>query len=313
MKSIVEMKIIVLCLVLGLAISSCKENIEPEMAQVHEKKENYDSNPTKETAAGYIAAVTLYSAQNPQTSETKKLLKEARKVAEEQKQSVVSAGLLNELIKQFPSDSDANQNIAELITSMEEIGKKSASQALKFFYTQKYPNDEKSKTYLASMGEMPANSADFLQAKGESIFENVDAMGLNRNAAFEYVDATEAYVMVNPTSDDAPANLFKAAEIAKTVGTFKKALSLYDWVINTYPESEQAPMALFLKAFVLEDNMKNIEAARSAYEQFLVSYPDHSFADDAEFSLNNLGKTNEEIQAELEKLQQQNQANNNGE
>ena len=118
MKSIVEIKVFILCLVLGLAISSCKENIEPEMAQVHEKKENYDSNPTKETAAGYIAAVTLYSAQNPQTSETKKLLKKARIVAEEQKQSVVSAGLLNELIKQCPSDSDAIGNISEQITSM---------------------------------------------------------------------------------------------------------------------------------------------------------------------------------------------------
>ena len=61
-----------------------------------------------------------------------------------------------------------------------------------------------------------------------------------------------------------------------------------------------------LKAFILEDNMKNIEAARTEYEKFIENHPDHHFVDDAKFSLNNLGKTNEEIQAELERLQQQN-------
>lgn len=306
MKSIVQIKIAIFCLVLGVTFASCKQEVSPEMAQVQEQQNLYDANPSKESAAAYIAAVTLYSAQKPHTEETKKLLQEARKTADEQNQQVVSAGLLNELIKQFPDAAETNKNIVELISMMEQIGKNSAGQALKYFYTQRYPSGEKAAEYKASLGQMPATSKDFLQAKGEAIFENVNAMGLNRNAAIEYVDATEAYVMVNPAAEDAPENLFKAAEIAKTVGTFKKALSLYDWVVNSYPNSEQAPMALFLKAFVLEDNMKNIDAARSAYEQFIAAYPDHSFADDAQFSLNNLGKSNEEIQAELEKLQQQN-------
>ena len=65
---------------------------------------------------------------------------------------------------------------------------------------------------------------------------------------------------------------------------------------------------MFLKAFILEDNLKNIDAAEQAYQSFIDKYPNHHFADDAQFSLNNLGKTDAEIQQELERLQKENAA-----
>lgn len=287
-------------------IFSCKPEISADMKKVEDLKEEYKQNPNKETAAAYVAAVTLYNSTHPKTDESKAYLEDAKKIATDQKQAIVSAGITNELIKSFPNDPKTKEYLTSLATELESIGKKQAAFALKYFYMSKYPNDPASKEYKKELGELPSDPTTYLKTKAQSIFEDVDNVGLNRKAAFEYVDASEAYVLVNPKDQESPEYLFKAAEIAKTIGTFKKSLSLYDWIIANYPGDDKAPTAMFLKAFILEDNVNNIEAARIAYEEFIEKYPDHHFVDDAQFSLKNLGKSSEEIQAELEKLQQQN-------
>lgn len=293
-------------LFLTCLIFSCKTTVDPDLIKVEEQEKLYKANPSKETSAGYIAAVTLYNSQHLKTETSKKLLIAAQKVATEQGQIVVSAGIINELIKQYPEDSKTKSRITELVTAMENAGKKEASQALQFFYSKKYPTEETSKNYVSNLGEQPNTTEEYIKMKAERIFMDPSDMGLNKNNSFEYVDAAEAFVMVNPTDTIAPSLLFNSAEIAKTLGTFKKSLSLYDWVINNYPNSKYAPTSQFLKAFILEDNLKNLDAARENYEKFIANYPDHHFADDAAFSLKNLGKSNQEIQEELEMLQQQN-------
>lgn len=286
-------------------LTSCAEDISPDLQKVRDQENAYNKTPSKETAASYVAAVSLYSSRNSKTNETKSLLLNAKAIAEKEKQDIVAAGLNNELIKQFPNDPETKGRLVELAKSMDKIGKKNAGTSLKYFVSKKYPELAAKEGIIIPEG-MPEDPTKYLDIKAEQIFENAEAGKLNRNKSFEYVDACEAYVMVNPDSPKATKYLFNSAEISKTIGTFKKSLSLYDWIINNYPNDEKAPTSQFLKAFILEDNLKNIDMARENYERFLENYPDHHFADDAQFSLNNLGKTNEEIQAELEKLQKQN-------
>ena len=287
-------------------IFSCQQDVPADLAKVQEQEAKYEKSPNKENAAGYVAAVTLYSAKNPKKQKTEELLEKASIYAEAQGQTVVQAGITNELIKQFPGSSKTDERLLSLIQTMDKIGKKDASKTLKYFYAKSNPNAEKSSSFQSEIEGLPEDPTVYLKKKAESIFENADAGGLNRRASIEYVDASEAFVLVNPNDKESPNLLFNAAEIAKTVGTYNKALSLYDWIINNYPTDKQAPTSQFLKAFILEDNLKNIDAARENYELFIENYPDHHFADDAKFSLDNLGKTNEEIQKELEALQAKN-------
>ena len=88
---------------------------------------------------------------------------------------------------------------------------------------------------------------------GEKIFENADETGVNKANSQYYVDACEAYALANPNSVASPEFLYKAAEIARTLRTFPKALSLYDSINNKYPQYERAPTVLFLKGFLLEN------------------------------------------------------------
>jgi len=65
--------------------------------------------------------------------------------------------------------------------------------------------------------------------------------------------------------------------------------------LTQFPNSKEAPQALFMKGFTLDDGLGNKQAAKPVYEEFLKKYPKNDFADDTKFLLENINKTDEEI------------------
>jgi len=143
---------------------------------------------------------------------------------------------------------------------------------------------------------------------GEKLFIDPDNTGINRAAAMNYVDACEAYALAYPKSPKAAESLFKSAEVAKSLRTFPKSLSLYDWILEKYPNYEKAPTALFLKGFIIENNIGDDKKAREIYDQFLAEYPSNDLADDVEFLIENLGKSDEEILQMIEEKRKDKEA-----
>lgn len=127
--------------------------------------------------------------------------------------------------------------------------------------------------------------------------------GIDRLKAFYLTNNYIAYSYLFEDDNHTPGYLFKAADISMNLFESGKSIDLYNRILNEYPDFEKAPQCLFLKAFVYENNMNDIEKARKYYEEFLEKYPDDDFADDAEMSLKNLGKTPEELIKEFEKNQ----------
>ena len=84
-------------------------------------------------------------------------------------------------------------------------------------------------------------------------------------------------------------------------------MAFFDRVYTDYKGYEKAPDALFLKAFVLEDQVKDLAAAEKAYKEFIKYNPDHPLVGSAEFSLANLGTPTEEL---LKKFEEANAAAN---
>ena len=89
--------------------------------------------------------------------------------------------------------------------------------------------------------------------------------------------------------------LHQAGETARSIRNYGKAIEIYDLIYNVFPDYEKAPQALFLKAFTLDNDLKQTEEAKALYEAFLEKHPDNEFADDTQFLLDNLGKDDEEI------------------
>jgi len=103
-----------------------------------------------------------------------------------------------------------------------------------------------------------------------------------------------------PQDQRSPEYLFKAADVSINVFHSQQTILLFNRVLNEYPEDKRAPQALFLKAFTFDNYLHEYDSAKIYYEEFLVKYPQHSFANDAKISIKNLGKSPEEIVREFD-------------
>ena len=84
-----------------------------------------------------------------------------------------------------------------------------------------------------------------------------------------------------------------------------KAIAIFDEIRSAYPSYEKAPLCLFFTGYVQENVLGDIDQARDTYTLFIETYPDHDFADDAQASIDNLGKTPEQMIQQFETDQQQ--------
>jgi len=108
------------------------------------------------------------------------------------------------------------------------------------------------------------------------------------------------FAKTHPQDQLSPEFLYKASDIYMNLNYPKQALALYDNILTKYPSYKNNPTIMFLKGFVYDDQLKDYDNARVCYENFLEKYPESEFADDAIISLNNLGKSPEEMIKEFE-------------
>ena len=133
----------------------------------------------------------------------------------------------------------------------------------------------------------------------DSLFADETKM-IDRKLAKELIDKYVEFADAYPKDPDTPHTLFKAGDLAMNMNMPRKAIELFDRVMNNHPEYEKTPQCLFLKGYIYENDLKDLETAKQIYEDFLVKYPDDEFADDAEISIKNLGKSPEELIREFE-------------
>jgi len=144
---------------------------------------------------------------------------------------------------------------------------------------------------------------DLLKIKDfeKSVLGNV-AAPLNMENAEKLVILYTDFAKKYPNDTNSVNFLFKAANISMILQP-KRSVELFDQIIKDYPAYNKMAHCMFLKAFVYDDKLKNINKAREAYEEFIKKYPTNEFTDDAKACLDNLGKTTEQLIQEFEAKQ----------
>jgi TolA-binding protein len=203
-------------------------------------------------------------------------------------------GFFQTLLREYYDENESKNDIEDLISVFEKMNKPGTTNNLKQIYVEAHPSSPLAAEYKKVLPEDAPAMSEVILNIGKQMFDD-SLKTLVRPKAAQYVDACEALALINPSHPEAPELLYKAAETAKAMGSYPKALTLYDWIIKRYPKYENAPMALFLKGFIFENDLKETEQARKIYESFLETYPDHAFADQTKFLLKHLGKSAEEI------------------
>lgn len=76
-------------------------------------------------------------------------------------------------------------------------------------------------------------------------------------------------------------DLFAQAQEHEGKQEYNQAIKNYDLIIEKYPDSELRYKALFMKGFILFDNLKDNKKAAETFDVLLSEYPDCDLADDA--------------------------------
>jgi TolA-binding protein len=153
------------------------------------------------------------------------------------------------------------------------------------------------------------NSYDKIKSLEKELMSMVPAP-VDTVKARDLMNAYMDYAKKYPDDSNAVIFLFKAANISMNINKAKLAIDLFDQIIIDYPKFIKMPDCMFLKAFVYDDKLKDYGKAKKAYESFLIKYPTHEFAESAKASIENLGKTPEQLIHEFEAKQRQDSAVN---
>lgn len=251
-----------------------------------------DTPTTVKDTAADLASIEEGVKSAASRSEKVSLLKKGFDVAKSGGQAEKAISFAAALVKENESPKEMLSYIAE---KMNSGGSKPAAQLMIQGLVDNYGSDE-SIAGAKRLLESPILDKDaYIQKIAESVFENPDKYGINFANARKYVDVCEAHGLAYPNDARSPEYLYKASEIAVAIRTYPKALNLYDWLIDFYPDYEKTPNALFAKGYLLDEQLDKRERAKAAFSSFLVSYPDHELADDAKFLLENIGKSGDEI------------------
>jgi len=143
----------------------------------------------------------------------------------------------------------------------------------------------------------------FCGTKNEKeLFDDATSL-INEQKFDEAVVIFEQIVNDNKDSKLAPKALFECAKIyqgqvIKNLSpkeSLIKSVEIYKKVFEDYSKSEDAENSLFMAAFILANDLNDLEGAKLNYELYLKHYPDGKLSRDAKIELQNLGKAPEEI------------------
>lgn len=135
----------------------------------------------------------------------------------------------------------------------------------------------------------------------KSLYE--DTLSMDREKAKNLMEAYAMYADKHPDQENSAEYMFKAGELAMGLNHSLEAIKYFSITYGRYVNFDKRPYALFLKAFVLENQVKDFEQAKNTYLTFIEEYPDHPMRDDAEYSIKNMGKSPEELIREFEEKQ----------
>ena len=128
------------------------------------------------------------------------------------------------------------------------------------------------------------------QLYGDSLVTEIDQT-LAANMIQAYVNFSQRF----KEDSLAPEFFYKAAEISMNLNQGNQAILYFETIKLKYPNFNKIPECLFLQAFINEDQLNNQERSTELYNEFMKKYPNHDLFDDAQISIQNMGKSLEEI------------------
>ncbi|MCB0642604.1 MAG: tetratricopeptide repeat protein [Phaeodactylibacter sp.] len=277
-------------------VACSNENQQAEMSAIQEMEAALETNQDQDNVNKLIAEYEAYVENHPEdTEQNAEYMYRAGLLQYRSNRFNASLEYAKDVLKKY-YDTDAAPKAALLMATIykdklqNEVGANAVMQA----FVHAFPDNEQTPILRDSFLTNALELEKQIDTLKYEIF-NEKTGKIEYRQAQDYIGVCEVYGLILPDAPLAPEYLHEAGKIAGYIQSHKKAMELYEWVYTKYPKSEKAPLALFMMGFTLQNELNDPDAAKPLYEEFLKKYPDHDFADDTQFLLSNMGKSDEEI------------------
>jgi TolA-binding protein len=279
-----------------LTLFACNNEQSQVQAEIEAAEKLIDEDPTTENAEALIKKYEDYISKNPEDAATNaRYLYRSAALYYRMNRFNGATSALFKLINNYNESETTPMAVMFLgDIQLEKLNNQEIAYSTYQSLIEAFPDSEETKKAIE---KLPEGINDFdarLAYMGENIYND----SLNRieyRVANAFISSSEIHAVLMPEAEDSPDKLYKAAEVARSVRAFDKALGLYEIIHERYPDHEKSAQALFMQAFTLDSDMKQIDRAREKYEAFIAQYPEDDFVDDAQVLLENLGKDDEAI------------------
>ncbi len=154
---------------------------------------------------------------------------------------------------------------------------------------------------LASCNMQKERSKKSIDSQEQALVAQTQKGKTDTAAVNKLLESYQAFAETYPDDTTGANYLFKAADFYRYMHMPLRSIELYSKIYAHYPTIAKRPFALFLQGFIYENEVGNTTAAKNLYEKFLSEYPSHPIAKDVQVTLQNLGKSPEEL---MEQFQQ---------
>ena len=120
----------------------------------------------------------------------------------------------------------------------------------------------------------------------------------------ELIGFYSSYFNLFPNDPMTADMLFKAGNQCVNLNRYDDALSYYNRLDVSYRNYQKCPESLYLQGFIYDTYKNEFGNAKEKYERLIKLYPEHSLAEQAKVSIENLGLTDEELIRKFENNQE---------
>ncbi len=289
-----NMRILSLLLLFALAVG-CQKSISPEEKAVDAAQLAFKEDPSENKAKEVIQAMSSYvNTFGYKDSTSANYVLKAARISSKQLKPLDARQWYRTYLIHYPDRPGKADLMAEYITVSEKLNQQALNDVLYNSFAANFSSDPRAETYKTKVVNKDISADSLVRYIGLNMF-NDSTFRLDQASARLYVELCQDLVMANPGLNNPEKYIYHAAETAGTLRDVHKAIDLYDWIIEQYPTSKWAATSLFLKGFTLDRDLQQFDEAKIYYEAFLEQYPNSEFAESAQFLLDNLGQSEEEL------------------
>lgn len=126
----------------------------------------------------------------------------------------------------------------------------------------------------------------------------------NHKVALKTLNEYQIFIENYPNDSLTPNYLYLSGQLSKSINLFGEAIRMFETLIKEHPEFNDVSKAQFLIGMIYENNIQDTLKAKAAYQEFIEKYPQDELVDDAQFLIQNLSLSDQEL---IEFLKSKNQ------